>query len=175
MTSLSLTEQLAKHLLRPVDEATRARARLHLLDWLACVAGARGSAVSRTFDTVFATAITTKIAMLGNVLEMDDVHRQALIHPGPVIWPAALGSGKPAPLTEYLDAAIRGYDAMICVGATFDARHYANFHPTSTAGCFGTAATASNLLGLCEQATANALALAGSVTGGFWQMRHKPY
>ena len=43
----SLTEQLAKHLRRPVDDDTRKRARLHLLDWLACVAGALKSDVAK--------------------------------------------------------------------------------------------------------------------------------
>ena len=41
----SLTERLAKHLLRPTDEIVRTKARLHLLDWLGCVAGARRSDV----------------------------------------------------------------------------------------------------------------------------------
>ena len=38
---MTLLEQLAHHLQRPVNEDVRTRARLHLLDWLACVAGAR--------------------------------------------------------------------------------------------------------------------------------------
>ena len=46
MTQESLTEKLAKHLTLRVDEATRARARLHLLDWLCCVAGSRESKVA---------------------------------------------------------------------------------------------------------------------------------
>ena len=45
----SLTARLAKHLLRDVDDATRTRARLHLLDWIACVVGARGGAVMAAF------------------------------------------------------------------------------------------------------------------------------
>ncbi len=164
----TLTERLAQHLLRAVDAATRARARLHLLDWLACVAGARRSAVAKTFANRPGSALIPA-TFLGNVLEMDDVHRTGLLHPGPVIWPTVL---RGAEGDDFIGAAVRGYEAMIAVGATFDARHYAHFHPTATAGAFGAAAAAAFSLGASEAQLANALALAGSVAGGVWQTRH---
>ncbi len=167
--SYSLTERLAQHLLRPVDDAARSRARLHLLDWLGGVAGARQSAVARTFHPMPESALTMA-AFLGNVLEMDDIHRTALLHPGPVIWPAVLGGT--AGTDDLFGVAIRGYEAMIAVGATFDARHYAHFHPTATAGVFGAAAAAAFGLNASEGQLAHALALAGSVAGGVWQTRH---
>lgn len=169
--SLSLTQRLAKHLLRDVDADARARARLHLLDWLACVAGARGSAVKACFpeddpDTA------AKAAFLGNVLEMDDVHRTALLHPGPVIWPTVV-FGDAESMDALLDAAVRGYEAMIAIGATFDAHHYAHYHPTATAGLFGAAAGAASLMDCSEDETVMALGLVGSVSGGLWQTRHE--
>lgn len=165
--SYSLTARLAQHLLRPVDAATRARARLHLLDWLACVAGARTSAVAAVASHAGADALDTT-GFLGSVLEMDDVHRAALLHPGPVVWPAALARG--GAMAGVLDAAVRGYEAMITVGATFDAHHYRHFHPTATAGGFGAAAAA--FTGSDAGQLGHALALAGSVAGGVWQTRH---
>ncbi len=165
-----LLAQLVRTLARPIGESDRARARLHLLDWLACVAGGRGSAVAKVLP---GEAAMIKAAFLGNVLEMDDIHRTALLHPGPVIWPCAL-SVSSGDLNGMLDAAVAGYEAMIAVGATFDARHYAFFHPTTTAGVFGTAATFARGMGLSSEQTVNALALAGSVTGGLWQMRNEP-
>ena len=165
-----LIARLAKHLQRPVPEFVRTRARLHLLDWLACVAGARGSAVATNVRFSGERTIW-KAAFLGNVLEMDDVHRSALLHPGPVIW--ATGFVISADLEDILDAAIRGYEAMITIGATFDAHHYAHYHPTSTAGVFGAAATAASIYQAPDIQTAHALALAGSVAGGLWQMRHE--
>ncbi len=167
----SLIEQLAKHLQRPVEKAVRDHARLHLLDWLACVAGARKSGLLDMLRSA-ATPVMEKAAFLGNVLEMDDVHRAALLHPGPVIWPGVIDAGQN--MDACLDAAVRGYEAMICVGATFDAHHYAHFHPTATAGPFGAAAAAASLRGCNEDQTGAALALAGSVTGGLWQTRHEP-
>jgi 2-methylcitrate dehydratase PrpD len=167
-----LIEQIAQHLQRPVDAATRERARLHLLDWLGCVAGARHSEVGRLEFPDATDNVLSKAAFLGNVLEMDDIHRSALLHPGPVIWPSVLG-GLNGEDDVWLDAAVRGYEAMIMVGAMFDAHHYAHYHPTATAGVFGAAAAAASLLDCDAAQTASALALAGSVTGGVWQTRHE--
>ena len=110
---------------------------------------------------------------LGNVLELDDVHRSALLHPGPVIWPCTLMEDFGDEFDRLLDAAVAGYEAMIAVGATFDAHHYAHYHPTSTAGVFGVAATNSIGFGQDKERLAAAMAMAGSVTGGLWQMRHE--
>ena len=169
----SLIERVAKHLGRPVDAVVRGRARLHLLDWLGCVAGARQGAVA---DMARAAEpdVLTRAALLGNVLEMDDVHRTALLHPGPVVWPAALSAVRETggTMADLLDAGVRGYEAMIAIGATFDAHHYAHWHNSSTAGGFGGAAAAASAFGLDAQRTAWALGNAGSTAGGVWAMRH---
>ena len=170
---ISLTEQLAKHLMRPVDDATRARARLHLLDWLACVAGARPDPRQSTSLSALGDNSLIRSSWLGNVLEMDDIHRTAILHPGPAIWPITMGKFWAKTFDAQLDAGIRGYEAMIAIGETFDASHYAHFHNTSTAGVFGAAATGANLLDCNVHQTANALGFAGSVSGGLWQMRHE--
>ncbi len=175
MTQVSLTENLANHLMRPVDEATRQRARVHLLDWLGCVAGARQSEVAKLKLHDSQADAVRKSAWLGNVLEMDDVHRSATLHPGPVIWPCGLGKGTGS-LDELLDNAVRGYDACVAIGSTFDARHYQFYHNTTTAGYFGAVAAAfdyrSGNNGV--ERLVSAMGLAGSVAGGLWQMRHEP-
>ena len=164
---MTLLEQLSQHLQRPVNEETRQRARLHLLDWLACVAGARAT----KFRSMSLRAFHGAEDWLGNVLEMDDVHREGRLHPGPVIWPSALASNS---MDRVLDAAIVGYEAMICVGASLDDHHYAYWHPTSTAGAFGAAAAFMADAGpLDERTLTNALALAGTTAGGLWQTRHE--
>lgn len=173
MSEHSLTERLAKHLMREIDEDVRTRARLHLLDWMACVAGARGSAAGAVQARLGDQSPALRAALLGNVLEMDDVHRAAILHPGPVIWPTVLGDADLG-LEACLDAAIRGYEATIAIGATFDPAHYAFWHNTATAGVFGAAAATACLFGCDAETTADALGLAGSVSGGLWQMRHEP-
>ncbi len=171
MITYSLTEQLAKHLQRQVDVHTRSRARLHLLDWLACVAGALKSDVAKSLKR----ADVRDAAWLGNLLEMDDVHRAALLHPGPAVWPAALDTAYEvdASMDDMLDAAVRGYEAMIAIGSTFDAHHYAHYHNTATAGVFGSAACAASLYELTEEELVWAMGNAGSTSGGLWQMRHE--
>ncbi len=168
----SVIEHIAKHLQRPIENIVRTRARQHLLDWIACVAAARTSPVA-AIERSIPQAAVARAAWLGNVMEMDDVHRTAILHPGPVVWPAALGVGDDN-LDNALDAAIRGYEAMIAIGASFDARHYAYWHNTASAGGFGAAAAAAWRLGADEAQLVSAMGLAGSVTGGFWQMRHEP-
>ena len=173
MTQESLTEKLGRHIARPVNSSSKQRARLHLLDWLGCVAGARGTANGKRLIA----ALDSPSAYLGNVLEMDDVHRSAILHPGPVIWPTALSGAND--MESMLTAAVRGYEAMIAVGATFDAHHYAQYHPTATAGVFGAVAARWSVHSDADNADeaaemlVHAFGLAGTLAGGLWQTRHE--
>jgi 2-methylcitrate dehydratase PrpD len=171
----SLTERLATRLARPVDAPTRARARLHLLDWLGCVAGARREPVAAVARAAEPDPMT-RAALMGNVLEMDDVDRIGRLHPGPVVWPVALCAARDdrVSMAHLLDGGVRGYEAMVSVGRMFDDHHYAHWHPTATAGGFGAAAAAASVYGLDAPATVAALGNAGSVAGGLWRMRHEP-
>jgi 2-methylcitrate dehydratase PrpD len=118
-------------------------------------------------------------ASLGNVLEMDDLHRSSILHPGPVIIPAAIvaaqsiaiTTGRPVSGAQLLDAIVRGYEATIRIGRALGASHYKFYHNTSTCGAFGAAAAAASLFGANSEQMCWALANAGSRTGGLWQMR----
>ena len=193
----TLLEALAERIVRPVPQAVRERAARHLLDWLACafagaatepgraVAGAvldEGGAFSDNLAEVIGTVgngegrAGTRGAVLyngclGNIYEMDDVHRTAILHPGPVVIPAALGAWEDA--AGLLDGIVRGYEAMIRVGRAVGPAHYARFHNTATCGPFGAAAAAASVMGLDLERMVWALANAGSTAGGLWQMRHE--
>jgi len=171
----SLTEALAAHLLRQVDAATRSRARLHLLDWLACVAGARGSALAQMASRAEPDTLT-RAALMGNLLEMDDVDRLGRLHPGPVVWAAGLcaARGERCTLEALLDGGVRGYEAMVRVGRSLDDHHYAHWHPTATAGGFGGAAAVASIYGLDAEKTVWAMGHCGSLAGGLWQVRNEP-
>ena len=175
----SIASRLARRLARPVDAAARARAALHLLDWTGCaIAGARSPGPQSLFravgDDPLARAL--RLGAIGNVLEMDDVDKRALLHPGPVVAPAAIVAAEAAGADggALLDAIVRGYEAMIRVGRAVGPSHYAFWHNTATCGPFGAAAAAASLIGLDAEQTADALGLAGTQAAGLWQVRHEP-
>ncbi len=173
-----LTE-LSALLSRPVDARTQARAQRHLLDWLGCaVAGAvepAGRILRETRDTGPA-AQAFCWGGLGNILEMDDVDKRALLHPGPSIMPSALAM---AAVTQpdreiFLNAIVAGYDATIRLGRAVGPGHYAIWHNTGTCGAIGAAAACAVLLKLDASALTHAMALAMSQSAGLWQTRHDP-
>ena len=161
-----------------------------MLDWLACVsagalsppgialrAWARGLAPGPC-QSVGGLGLDPRDAALvngavGNILEMDDFHRAAIVHPGPVVIPAALAQaealGSSAP--DFLDAVVRGMEAMIRVGLSVGRTHYRHFHTTATCGVFGAAVAAGSLLKLEPSKMADALGNAGTQASGLWQCR----
>jgi len=187
----SLTEGLVALLARPVAPADRRRAALHLVDWIGCATAGAASETGALFRAhaaagtgpariLLGTAASAHEAAFcngafGNVLEMDDVHREAILHPGPVVMPAALAlaAARGATGPALLDAILRGYEAEIRIGRALGPGHYARFHPTATMGPFGAAAACASLLGLNAEHTAWALGNAGTQAGGVWQCRHE--
>ncbi|MGP1275477.1 MAG: MmgE/PrpD family protein [Caulobacterales bacterium] len=189
----SVAAELAGICAAPVSEDDRSRAALHVLDWAACaIAGSvseqaqiLGSAL-RDEGAGHCTVIGARSApalsaimingALGNVLEMDDVDKRAILHPGPVVIPAALAACEMAggDATAFLDAVVRGYEAVIRVGRAVGPGHYAYWHNTGTCGPFGAAMAAASAFGLKQGQAAHALALAGTQSSGLWQTRHDP-
>jgi 2-methylcitrate dehydratase PrpD len=113
---------------------------------------------------------------VGNVLEMDDVHRIAILHPGPVVIPAALAAAErqAASSAAFLDAVVLGYEAVIRVGTAVGPTHYKYWHNTATCGPFGAAAAACSLFGLEAKGWIDAFGNAGTQAAGLWQVRHEP-
>jgi 2-methylcitrate dehydratase PrpD len=188
----SITTELASICRREVTPKARSRALQHLLDWFGCAyhglrypqgrslvphtreqPAGKSSALGQGGRHVDAAVFHN--GCLGNIAEMDDVHRTSILHPGPVVIPAALalaehlGAGGPA----LLDAIVRGYEAAIRLGSALGRRHYAFFHNTSTAGAFGAAGACASLMDLNEDQWVSAFGNAGTRTGGLWQMRNE--
>jgi 2-methylcitrate dehydratase PrpD len=160
----TLLAVLAQTIARPIGEAERKRARLHLLDWLACVAGARDTEAGHLGGLISRQG-WERATYAGNALGLEDVHRAANLNPGPVIWPAAMSMGS-ASMDARLDASVRGYEAMIAIGAALDAHHHTHWYASATAGVFGAAAAFGSLIGFAEVEYRNGLGNAGSVAGG---------
>ncbi|MFP4519691.1 MAG: MmgE/PrpD family protein [Oceanicaulis sp.] len=191
--SLSVTQALAERLARPVPARLQARAALHVLDWAGCALAGAASPAGRAMAAGLmaegpgrcavagrargASPLTAAMinGALGNVLEMDDVDKRAILHPGPTVIPAALAAAQTAQLSaeSFLSAVVRGYQAVIALGRAVGPGHYAFWHNTGTCGPFGAAAAAAGAFKLDPGATAHALALAGTQASGFWQTRHE--
>ena len=172
-------EQLASKIAAPIDEMARERAGLHLVNWLGCAVAGRASAAGEAFaaardESPVGTAFFW--GALGNVLEMDDVDKRAILHPGPCIVPAALATAQSQPDVsgvDLLDAIVRGYEATIRLGRAVGPAHYRLWHNTGTCGPIGAAAASASLLNFDPCQTAHALALAMSQAAGVWQTRHE--
>jgi 2-methylcitrate dehydratase PrpD len=102
--------------------------------------------------------------------ELDDVHRQGVLHVGAVVLPALLAvaesrrnlSGK-----EFLASAVAGYEVGPRVGVCMGAEHIAQgWHSGATLGVFSAAAGAARGLGLDPQKTVHALGVAGTQAAG---------
>ena len=186
----SLTEGLVEILDRPVEQAARERAAEHLLDWIGCAVLGATAEVGRivtSYGSGLGAGPSHAIGVggcemgaaafvngaYGNVLEMDDIHRTSILHPGPIVVPAALAMAERerASAEAMLDALVRGYEAMIRVGCSVGPGHYRNWHTTATCGPFGAAAAGASLLGLDRPATVAALGNAGTQSSGPWQCR----
>jgi 2-methylcitrate dehydratase PrpD len=187
---IGLAYNLVGLLQRPIGADDRRRAALHVLDWIGCAAGGAvtppGIAMIAYGHTLSAgrcraiggLSLASGDAALvngsfGNVLEMDDLYRTALVHPGPVVVPAALAVAEEtgSPASALLDAVVRGFEAMIRVGRSVGPTHYKYFHNTATCGVFGSAVAAGSLLGLDYEHMVDALGNAGTQASGLWQCR----
>jgi 2-methylcitrate dehydratase PrpD len=108
---------------------------------------------------------------LAHVLEIDDLHRESVTHPGCVVVPAAWSiaardgiGGK-----EFLTAVLHGYEGLCRIGNAVGPAHYKIWHNTGTCGPYGAAFAATALLGLDAAHTVWALGNAGTQSSGFWQ------
>ncbi|MFQ6016464.1 MAG: MmgE/PrpD family protein, partial [Anaerolineae bacterium] len=108
---------------------------------------------------------------LSHIVEMDDLHRASVLHPGAVVIPAALAvaerEGKSG--LDFLTAVVLGYEVAIRIGEAVGQSHYFFWHNTATCGVFGAAAAAGWLLGLNQEGMIWALGSAGTMAAGLWQ------
>jgi 2-methylcitrate dehydratase PrpD len=102
--------------------------------------------------------------------ELDDVHRQGMLHVGSVVLPALIAvtefrkglSGK-----EFLTAAVAGYEIGPRVGICMGPEHLEQgFHTGATFGVFSAAAGAARGLKLDAGKTVHALGIAGTQAAG---------
>ncbi|HEY7697071.1 MAG TPA: MmgE/PrpD family protein [Vicinamibacteria bacterium] len=130
----------------------------------------KASVVGRNHGRAAETAAFLNGA-LSHIVEMDDLDRSSVLHPGAVVIPAALAVAEVRSRSgrELLSAIVAGYEVAIRIGAAVGKKHYFYFHNTSTCGVFGAAAAVSWLLDLDEERTVWALGNAGTQASGLWE------
>lgn len=168
----------------PVDVVEHAK--LCILDWLgATVAGANEKEalelvkLFKEFKPEEATIIGFGVKIpshdaayvngaISHMIELDDIHREAIIHPGVPVVPAALALSEKleVPGKVFVESVIAGYEVEIAIGKAVNPSHYKYWHTTGTCGTFGAAAAACKVLGLNFEKMVNAFGIAGTHVAG---------
>ena len=175
---MGITRQLA-HLIsrKAVSAGDLDWASFFVLDTIACALGALLTPPAVMLGAV-APPQKSDVARrafyfggLSHILEMDDLHRTSVTHPGCVVIPAAWAVADSLNLggRAFLTAVLHGYEACARVGNAVGNKHYEVWHNTSTCGPFGSAMAAATLLNLSEDQCVWALGNAGTQSSGLWE------
>ncbi|MEM7043227.1 MAG: MmgE/PrpD family protein [Pseudomonadota bacterium] len=115
--------------------------------------------------------------MSGHALDWDDTalseekDRSVLIHPTiqPLSACYALGEQLNASAEDFLTAFILGFEVQVKIAEAINAEHFTGgrgFHTSGTIGIFGATIASCKLLGLDYKQTANAMAMASTMSAG---------
>lgn len=110
-------------------------------------------------------------AAASHVVEQDDLHNSSVLHPGTVVFPAALATAQDLGCSgqEMITAAVAGYEAGIRIGEFLGRSHYRTFHTTGTVGTLAAAVAAGKLMNLDTDGFVNLLGSAGTQAAGLWE------
>ena len=106
----------------------------------------------------------------GHAFEMDDIHKESIVHPNSLACPVAFAFAESSPTIsgqDILTAIVAGYEVGTRVGnAATMALFLRGFHPQGTNGAFVAAAAAGRILRLPEDQMLHTLGIAGSMAAG---------
>jgi 2-methylcitrate dehydratase PrpD len=162
---------------KPVAEADLEQATLFVLDTLSCAIGARLSKPAKILTNVAplkmddVDKLSFYLGGVSHILEMDDLHRGSVTHPGSVVIPAAWAYAHQQDMggRRFLKAILAGYEACTRVGMAVGQEHYRVWHNTATCGPFGSAMAVASLADLTPEQTIWALGNAGTQSAGLWE------
>lgn len=141
-----------------------------LLETLKSVDSSQGAQVWGTREKLSLPHAALINGTLVQGFELDDVHRQGVLHVGAVVLPALLGiaeNRRQLSGIDFLTSAVAGYEVGPRVGVCMGAEHIAQgWHSGATLGVFSAAAGAARGLRLDPQRTVHALGVAGTQAAG---------
>lgn len=174
-----------------IPSSVLARAEDLCLDWLASVLASQGLRPIPLFEqyaaamgpssgsaAIFTTQTSSSpyFAALvngaaGHLVEQDDLHNSSVLHPGAVVFPAALAAAQDKNCTgqEFLVATVAGYEAGIRIAEFLGRSHYKIFHTTATVGTLAAAVAVGKLLKFNAEQFLNLLGNAGTQAAGLWE------
>src|SRR2546422_4368288 len=157
---------------QPIPREVVHHARRAVIDWHAALLPGSIVAPATLLKKALADAGDARTLALINgtaahTVEVDDIYRDGIYHPGaPTIAAAhALGFER----RNFLRAVIVGYEISTRIGAAMGRAHYRYWHNTGTIGCFGACAAAAELLNLDGNKFAHALATVTTFAAGLQQ------
>lgn len=175
---MSLTQELVRLIrAKPVSADDLEAASLFVLDTLACALAGRHTPQAlalKQFVSHRGEAPAMQAFLFGglaHIVEMDDLHRSSVTHPGTVVVPPALAKALETQASgrDFLTAVLQGYEACCRIGDSVGPAHYRVWHNTATCGPFGAAMASAYLMDLDEQQAVWALGNAGTQSAGLWQ------
>ncbi|SVD72056.1 uncharacterized protein METZ01_LOCUS424910, partial [marine metagenome] len=154
---MTLTEKLIELIERKnIEEKDTKAASWFVLDAMANIVAGRNTEPGKILNRWFLEepANTSRnVLWMGasmHILEVDDLHRQSVVHPGCVVIPTVLSLGMREDISgqQILEAVVKGFEACTRLGNSVGPAHYKIWHNTATCGTFGAAYAAGSLLGL---------------------------
>lgn len=190
MTTKMLADFTAKLTYNDLSARSREMAKRSVLDWLGV--SIRGSQElparilrqtllrSDSADSTLFTGEGKKTSVYNaafcngaasHCLDFDDLHNPSIIHLACVVIPGvfAIGELHHKSGKDMITAVCAGYEAGARAGEATIPESYFFWHTTGTAGTFGAAAAAGNLLGLTPEETLMCYGSAGTQAAGLWE------
>lgn len=179
----------AQQINAPLSEQVAHHARRAVIDWYAALIAGAVEAPATLMERALADDLdhgaarlalgrpaTARAAALINgtaahTVEVDDIYREAIYHPGAPSIAAALAAAQHvgADGGRFLAAVVAGYEISTRIGAALGRAHYRFWHNTGTVGTFGATAAAAAVWQLDELRFAHALAGCATFAAGLQQ------
>lgn len=189
MIARTLAEFISRTRYEDLPENVVAMAKNCIIDWLGSAYTGSKYPSAEKIGTLIATESGGGASLIGtgrkaspimaalyngvssHTVELDDLHRKTMLHPGATVISAAWAAGEDtgAGGRELITAVVLGYEVAIRVAEAVAPSHFEYWYPTGTCGIFGVVAAASKILGLDPEQIVNALGNAGTQAAGLWE------
>ncbi len=147
------------------------------LPWTQKVAALAMAEGAKPVASLFGMGKKTSVALAalvngtsGHAFELDDIHKESIVHIGSLAPPVAFGFAEAAGSAsgrDVITAMVAGYEIGARVGnAATMGLFFRGFHPQGTSGVFAATAAAARMLNLDAGQFQHALGMSGSQAGG---------